>query len=304
MGTLAATERRRRAGIAVLAPLAISMLAAASGCRLAGSALLGTEAHPDGLLAAAPHPKPPPRTIRIEVLFIRCAADDRVLVDDIWNHVDEQAIPDARRRALNANGLRAGVVTGGLPAEFAAEFNAADDAVSGDVAAVESGRSRQLLQVLPGRRSELVTARRLPTLVLLERCGDEVRGGTYHDATPLISLEARPAADGRVRIAAVPEVRHGPMEKSWTGEDGTFRMEASQRRHRMDHLGLDLELPAGGLLLVGCAGDPATTVGDGLLRGHGDGDAATVRLIAIRPLGRSVDPAFAATASGADEPAE
>ena len=83
-----------------------------------------------------------------------------------------------------------------------------------------------------------------------------------------------------------------------------FRLEAGQRRHRMEHLAIDVTLPTGGLLLVGCAGDPATTVGDGLLREHVEGDHGTLRLIAIRPLARSVDPAFADAATGNDDPDE
>ena len=159
----------------------------------------------------------------------------------------------------------------------------------GDVAGIDPTRSRRLLQLLPGRRSELVTATRLPHLVLLEQCAGEVCGGTFHDATPLLALEATPAADGRVRLEAVPEIKHGPVEKSWAGEDGMFR------------LAVDVTLPTGGLLLVGCAGDPATTVGDGLLREHGEGEQGTLRLIAIRPLARSVDPAFAAAGTESDD---
>lgn len=238
--------------------------------------------------------KPPPRTIALEVTFVRCDDDEVDLREAIWRHVDEQVIDDARRRALNANGLRAGVVTGHLPTEFAALL-AASAAEPADVAGVDPARARRLLSLLPGRGGELVTAHRLPSLVLFEQREGEVRGATFHDATPQFTLDARPAADGRIRLELVPEVRHGPVEKSWAGEDGMFRLETGQRRHRMDHLGIDVTVPAGGLLLVGCAGEAAATVGDGLLRDQGDGDRGPVRLLAIRPLGRTTDPAFADT---------
>lgn len=71
-----------------------------------------------------------------------------------------------------------------------------------------------------------------------------------------------------------------------------FRLETGQRRYRMEHLGIDVTVPAGGLLLVGCAGEAATTVGDGLLRNQDGGDHGPVRLIVIRPLARTTDPAF------------
>jgi hypothetical protein len=286
-----------------LLPL-LAILVAATGCRLLGSGVLVHDPLRDELAAGGSRPAAR-RTIPLEVLFVRCTADDRQLREMLWDHVDEQAIPAERRRALNANGLRVGVVTGQLPHEFAERLAASSgDEPTSDIAGVDPARSRRILQLLPGRHSELVTATRLPSLVLMEQCAGEVRGATFHDATPLLAIEARPAADGRVRLEAVPEIKHGPVEKSWAGEDGMFRLEAGQRRHRMEHLAVDVTLPTGGLLVIGCAGDPATTVGDGLLREHVERDQGTVRLIAIRPLARSVDPAFADAATGSDDPAE
>ena len=281
-----------------LLPIIASLLAA-PGCSLATSVLVARRPDADARLADAAVPQPAPRTIPLEVIFIRCAADDVQLRDEIWQHVDELVLDGERRRALNANGLRVGVVTGELPVEFAARLATAEDEPA-EVAGVDPAHARRRLRLLPGRGSELVTATRLPSLVLLERREGEVRGGTYHDATPQFAVDARPAADGRVRLEVVPEIRHGPVEKSWAGEDGVFRLETGQRRHRMDHLGIDVTLPPGGLLLVGCGGEPSATVGDGLLRDHGNGDEGTVRLIAIRPLARSTDPAFAEPAPAAD----
>lgn len=279
---------------------------ATAGCRLVGSGMLATDAMTADQAAAPARSKPAPRTIHLEVLFVRCAEDDVQFRDGLWNHVDEQALGDPVRRALNANGMRVGIMTGDLPAEVAdrlAEASAGE--AVGDVAGVDPALARRLMQVLPGRRSELVTATRLENLVILEQADGAVRGGTYHEATPQFAIEARPAADGRIRLEAVPEIKHGPVEKSWVGEDGMFRLETGQRRHRMEHLGVDVTLPPGGMLLIGCAGDPSTTVGDGLLRDHGGGgDRSTMRLLVIRPLARSVDPVFASAETGGDPSAE
>ena len=279
---------------------------ATAGCRLVGSGMLATDAATANRAATPAGSKPAPRTIHLEVLFIRCADDDPKFRDQLWNHVDEQALGDSLRRSLNANGMRVGIVTGDLPPEVADRLAAAsaDEAV-GEIAGVDPALARRLLQVLPGRRSELVTATRLTNLVLLEQADGEVRGGTYAEATPQFAIEARPAADGRITLEAMPEIKHGPVEKSWVGEDGMFRLETGQRRHRMEHLGVDVTLPPGGMLLIGCAGQPSTTVGDGLLRDHGGGgDRGTMRLLVIRPLARSVDPVFASTTAGGDPSVE
>ena len=208
--------------------------------------------------------------------------------------VDEQSFDDGLRRRLAANGLRVGIVTGDLPPHLAERIlpDRAAPAAAADMVAAESPLTHRLLRLLPGRRSEVIAATGIENLVLLETGDGQVRGGTYRDATGLFELKVRPAADGRVRIDLVPEIKHGPLERSWVGEDGMFRLEAGQRRHRRDDLALGVELREGALLLVGCAGEQGATLGDALLRDHG-GTRSTMRLLAIRPLGPAVDPMFA-----------
>ena len=275
-----------------------------TGCRLLGTSAIVADALTDAPLAA-PRPKPAPRTMHLEVLFVRCDEHDAALEETLWGFVDEQAVGDGVGRRLNANGLRAGIVTGDLPQPLAERFaTAGSETTTTDIAGVDAALARQLLQVLPGKRSELVTAAHLPSLVVMEQCEGEVCGATYHDATPQLALEARPAADGRIRIAVVPEIRHGPVEKSWVGEEGMFRLETGQRRHRMEHLAVDVTLPPGGMLLIGCGGESAASVGDGLLRDQGGAERTTARLLAIRPLARGVDPVFAAPGPAAADPDE
>lgn len=270
-----------------LLPLCVCMLAA--GCRLLGKAPAPT----DGLAAAAdPQAKPPARTLLVEVLFVRWDPQDEQLQDELWRFVDESALGEALARRLNANGIRAGVITGHLPQDLQSRFSApASETAAVDPA--EAPVSRRLLQLLPGRRSEIVTAPTIEELVMLEHAADTVRGATYRGATALLAVVVEPAADGRMRVTAVPEVKHGPLEKSWVGEDGSFRMETGQRRERLEHLGIDITLPRQGMLVIGSTGADAATVGDGLLQNRGHEGRATPRLVAIRPLVAGVDPTFA-----------
>ena len=285
-----------------LLPILASAVAVA-GCRLLGPGVVVNDvAITEAPVAVDARQKPAARTIHLEVLFVRCNEHDKALCEEIWTFVDERALSDPACRALNANGLRAGIVTGHLPSHLAERFasNEAVAAAAADIAGLDATLTRRLLQLLPGKRSEIVTASRLQSVVLLEQCDGEVRGSTFHDVTAEMAVEARPAADGRVRIEAVPELRHGPVEKSWVGEDGMFRLETGQRRHRMDHVGIDVTVPQGSMLVIGCAGDASATVGDVLLREHGRGDRSTMRLLAIRPLDRAADPLFAPADPGGE----
>ena len=44
--------------------------------------------------------------------------------ESLWDLADDQAVDEEARRALGANGLRVGVVTGGLPAKVQEIFDA------------------------------------------------------------------------------------------------------------------------------------------------------------------------------------
>ena len=280
--------------------LCACLLAYAAGCRsltlLPGGADAPTDPTADGDAT-----RPAARTIPVEVVFVRHEEHDADLGVELWKEVDEQVLDDALRRRLATNGLRAGIVTGGLPPHLAARIlpDRIDQASTGDLLATDAPLAKRLLRLLPGRRSEILVAAGIRELVLLEEREGQVQGGTFHDASGLLELKLRPAADGRVRVELVPEIRHGPLERSWVGEEGMFRMEAGQRRHRRDDLAFGLDLREGDLLVLGCAGAKAATLGDALLRDQG-GDRSTRRLLVVRPLGRAVDPLFAAEAVADD----
>lgn len=290
-------------------PLAVLCGLVCQGCQVlvTDRDSAGTEA--TTTLGQSPPPRSAAGTMPLELLFVRCNPDDGQLNDELWNFVDEQFLDSDVRGRLIANGLRVGLVAGQLPNHLAARFSgtvAADDATGSQPLATEAVVTRRLLRLLSGRRSEIVTAASQAELVLLEHAPEGVRGATYRDASPLLAIVARPAADGQVTIEVTPEIRHGPVEKSWVGEDGMFRLETGQRRHRIDHLGFSATLPAKAMLVVGCAGSDTAAVGDRLLRDHDRGGGTGLRLLVIRPLEASTDPLFAADGLGGisspDEP--
>ncbi|MFM7137472.1 MAG: hypothetical protein ACKO1M_10450 [Planctomycetota bacterium] len=284
----------RAAPRGVVALIALGLALGLAGCRFVGGTRpafapgveVTSAAEGDTAARAAP------RTIPLELVFVRCDEHDAALSDELWQFVDEQGFDADLRRRLAANGLRVGIVGGHLPPHLAARFTAAAEA-GPETLATDAAVSRRTLRLLPGRRGEVVMASGIRELVLLEHADGGVRGGTYADASPVVSLRAKPAADGRVSIEAVPEIRHGPVEKSWVGEDGMFRLETGQRRHQLEHLAITAVLPREGMLVLACGGDDTASVGDCLLRDHDRGERTSVRLLAIRPLADTIDPLFA-----------
>ena len=252
----------------------------------------------------ADRPRAAPKTIPLELVFVRHEEHDPVLRDELWNLADEQVFDEPLRRRLQTNGLRAGVVTAQLPPHLADRF-LPPSVDSGETlpAALPDNPAlvRHMLRLLPGRSSDVMAATGLAEMVLLEHDGDSLRGKTYHDASTLFALRAWPAADGRVRLNLSPTIKHGPVERSWVGEDGMFRLEAGQRRDALTGLSFEVTVPTGSMIIVGCVGEPASTAGDAFFRDRA-GARSGQRLLAIRPVphAQSLDPMFAPTTG--DEP--
>lgn len=273
---------------------------AAAGCRFTPSADEGrgwphaTPAAADG--AAPIVQRPAPKTVPLEIVFARADDRDAAWQDELWATADEQAFDRALRGRLAANGLRVGLLTGQPPPELAARL--APAAAGAEPDAVPAGPAdrppvlRRFLRLLPGRHTEVVAATGLEEVILLEHDGGEVHGATYHDASAYFALRAWPAADGRVRIELVPTVRHGPLERTWVGEEGAFRLEAGQGRAPFERLAFTATIPQGGTLLVGGCGTASSTVGDAFFRDR-TASGQCRRLLAIRPQGRTADPRFA-----------
>jgi hypothetical protein len=280
----------------------VAVAAASSGCRFLA---IGPTATASVATPARDSTKPAPRTIQLELVFVRCDAHDATMRDELWTFADEQFLPAGLRGRLATNGLRVGIIGDHLPPEVAARLMpTAPSPTAGNELATDAAVTRRRLQLLPDRRGEILTSSGIRELVVLERVDDGVSGATYRDASTLLAIEVTPAANGTVQITAIPEIRHGPLEKSWVGEDGMFRLETGQRRHRLEHLQFIATLPRDGMLVVGCAGDDSASVGDCLLRDHERGKGTTMRLVMIRPLADTIDPSFTSDdhdASSADD---
>lgn len=280
-----------------------------AGCRFARVADLGwalsRTAPPDSGRATSAAQRPAPKTVPLEIVFARADDHDAAWQEDLWKLADEQAFDGELRRRLAANGLRVGMLSGHLPPDLAARLEPALPLTQFDDAPTAPGERpavvRRFLKLLPGRDNEVVAATGLNELVLLEHDGTEVRGCTFRDASTYFALKAWPAADGRVRIDLIPAVRHGPLERSWVGEDGAFRLETGQKRQPLERLAVGATLPPEGWLLLGSVGDASSTVGDAFFRERST-TARQRRLLVIRAHGRPVDPLFAADTSAADPP--
>lgn len=284
---------------------------AAAGCQLpVATSWLNLPAASDPLaVAETPGDRPAIdgqlQTTPLELTFVRYAADDPELGDSLWDLVDEQCLPNDLRHRLAGNGLRVGLIRGLLPTALAERLTPSADAAAPEAAdsplAADRAVIRRVVQTLAGRSNEIVATPRVEELVLLERdsrsAAAALSGQTYRAASAIFDVRVTAAADGAAELDLRPLIRHGPVERTWIGDDGAFRLEAGQQRTVLDRLEIGLRLPADGTLIISCAGEPSSTVGDAFFRdprGRHDG----CRLLAIRLLARTTDPMFATAGTG------
>jgi hypothetical protein len=274
--------------------LQIIAMATISGCASLVTSDFSTD---DPAPLTSPSPRTEVRTIALETRWVRHAFDDPVVVEELWNLVDEQALPRAVRERLASNGLRAGLVSWPLPTALAGRFAyiqappdedeqlPVDDQLLPDV-------SRQTLRLLPGRHSEVVAAPAQAEMVVLVRDNDRLGGSTYHHATAVFELTAEAAAAGETTVRLVPVIKHGDSRREWIGEEGVFRLEAGQCRDHLAECELSLSVSADEMLVITAAGPPSSTVGDAFFRGRSL-PRTPQQTLAIRPLSRHTDPVFA-----------
>lgn len=245
------------------------------------------------------------KTMPLELTFVRYAEDDAELRTDLWNLVDEQFLPGDLRHRLASNGLRVGLIRGLMPPELSERLTPTADATGTEPTdsplATDRAVVRRVVQTLAGQSNEIVVTPRVDELVLLERdsrsAAETLSGQTYRAASAIFDVQVTPAADGGTELEVLPLIRHGAVERNWIGDDGAFRLEAGQQRTVLDRLAVNLLLPADGTLIISCAGEPSSAVGDAFFRdprGRHDG----CRLLVIRMLARTTDPMFTTMAGG------
>jgi hypothetical protein len=204
--------------------------------------------------------KPGIETSALEVVFVRHAYELPALNDELWEQVDETAIPADARTALAENGLRAGVITGALPLTLETALGGgAAASTGGQATASDEGMlagepmvTRRTLHVLPGQRSELLASGVYETLPLLLKDGTESSGKTYGKARCVFAAKATPVGDHRVRLTLVPEVQHGEARQEFRGgDDGVFRLDSGRPKVALDKMAIEVVLAPGQAIVLG-----------------------------------------------------
>jgi hypothetical protein len=145
---------------------------------------------------------PDAESLQIEIGLLRQPLGDRYFNQDVWKQVDELALSLDRRLALEANGIRAGIISGNTPAELQALLTSKKTCVQSRRITLRNGHEH-FLTLAPDERP----------LVLHVIDQGETVAQDFADALCGLALRFELADAGKVRIKCEPRVRHGEAQR-------------------------------------------------------------------------------------------
>ncbi|HVX63761.1 MAG TPA: hypothetical protein VHC19_24275 [Pirellulales bacterium] len=202
-----------------------------------------------------------PESVALEIVFVQFPFGDREINGPLWTEIDEQELaPDVRQR-LNANGFRAGVVSGQLPASLEKLLKLSEAAPTPMEQTTVDVTTKPKIhglrkQTRLGDPFKIIAAgeiERLPTLTTLVRNErGEVQGSTYSKVQCHFETRAFAEPDGRIRFELLPQVEHGePRQQFVQGQTGAYEYAHVPPHEAYEQLRLEAHLSPGQMLVLG-----------------------------------------------------
>ena len=237
--------------------LALTAATAVAGCTLNRSAV---RKNGDSFLGQVGGAKViEPKRCVLSVIILPKPMGDPAVNSAVWAAADEQTVPPEARRALEANGLRVGVLTGGLPAE-----------VEAAVAAPPPNKVDPAEFNVPDGSNTLISlAESRPSATLLLNRDGHAGGKDYKDASGWFRVTAAQDGPAGVSLRFVPEVHHGPMSRRFdavpnnTGPYAAmqFGVKDGQQEETFREILATLTLQPGQVAVIGCLPDRPGSLG-------------------------------------------
>ena len=200
-----------------------------------------------------------PKYCKLDSAIVSRPVGDKVVDASLWNVADEQLIPIELRQALEANGLRVGVITGSLPVDVLEAFKPSPPQ-----------KETQWVHIaLPeGEHTPIVVGSRTETVTLLLNHQGKVDGRDYHDAEGRLIVTPGHSGSKSVSLRIVPEVHHGetrrtiaPLQNNAPFAQQEFSIKDGQQEDILRELGVTVDLQPNQTLVLGCRAQQARSLG-------------------------------------------
>ncbi|MFV2067687.1 MAG: hypothetical protein ACC645_11985 [Pirellulales bacterium] len=233
----------------------------------------------------------------LEIYFVSLPASEAEATEEAWGEIDEQPFPADLRERLARNGMRAGLISGNLPAviEEALDLDETwlqrpDGWQQVDLDDDQAVHHR-LLQVADGTEAYIAESEIRPRMPVLWRQGDQTRGRTFRRAQCMFSLSVARQGEGQLELKLLPEIHHGDARQKVSGDHGVFHFEFSRPKEIFSDLDIRARLTPGQMLVVGRRADRTGSIGHQFF--SADGPRGPVeKLLIIRLVGPAAEALF------------
>ncbi len=214
--------------------------------------------------------------VQLEIISIRVPYGDEGINGDLWTDIDEQQLPPNVRRQLASNGLRAGIVSGQMPAALAQLLDSAEkpNSVSEAAASLEEAPvvSRQQMQLHSGWHGQIYASNTYSEIPLLTCEEGRVCGHTYSQAQCVLNTRLMSQGDRQVKLQFTPELQYGEPRKQWVADDvasvsqalnrdGVFRPQSGKPKQVFQRLSFEATLAPEQMLVITTLPDRSGSLG-------------------------------------------
>lgn len=194
-------------------------------------------------------------TVTLEIARVSLSSADEAAIVDMWSQIDEQSLDLEKRRELDENGFRVGIISFHLPPSLRTIMKRSQG--ERDVNGAEMFRvdGEEMIAInhrrFPrGKRGEYILVPTRSELAVLESDAGILRGETYREAECKLILTTFPQNDGRVRLDVSPEIHHGVPRQHYAAGEGMLRIETRKERKVLEQVGFSATLQAGQTLIL------------------------------------------------------
>ena len=221
-----------------------------------------------------------PKRCLVKVWMISKPLRDRAVNDAAWERADEQLLESQTRMQFEDNGLRLGVVSGGLPPE-----------IESILRADHPHKIEPAMFDLPdGNNTSIAVAASAPSVsIFLKRDGQGI-GKDYKDASGFFRTTASQSGPTGVSLRIVPEIHHGPVLRRFDALPNNggnynpiqFMQKDGQQEETLRDMAATLNVEPGQFVLIGHNPDRKGSLGAFLLtRPEENSDRMLQKLIII-----------------------
>lgn len=200
-----------------------------------------------------------PKFCKLDTAILSRPVGEKVVDASLWAVADEQWIAPETRQALEANGLRVGLISGDLPTDVNELFHPPAPQVKAD----------WVYTTLPdGERTPVVIGDPIDSVTLFLNHKGKVDGRDYANAQGRLIITPRQASLRDVEIRVVPEIQHGEKRRTFGALEGggqfapqEFAMRDAQQEDLLRDLATTITMKPGQTLVIGCRPEQARTLG-------------------------------------------